>query len=88
MISTMNLTMNYSRTMRWYRVNVTLALDHTYKVWSVPSCVRNCHDMHKQECGHVLTRPSCEQMDKRGNPHFSINVIGPNQSAHRYIECP
>ena len=24
-------------------------------------------------------------MDKRGNPHFSVNVIGPNQSAHRCL---
>ncbi len=53
MITTMNLALNYARAMRWNKGNVTLALDHTYK------------------------------MDKRGNPHFSVNVIGPNQSAHR-----
>jgi hypothetical protein len=55
MITTMNLALNYARTMRWNKGNVTLALDHTYK------------------------------MDKRGNPHFSVNVIGPNQSAHRCL---
>ena len=26
-------------------------------------------------------------MDKQGNPHFSVNVIGPNQSAHRCPDC-
>jgi hypothetical protein len=55
MITTMNLALNYARAMRWNKGNVTLALDHTYK------------------------------MDKRGNPHFSVNVIGPNQSAHRCL---
>ena len=55
MITTINLALNYARAMRWNKDNVTLALDHTYK------------------------------MDKRGNPHFSVNVIGPNQSAHRCL---
>jgi hypothetical protein len=47
MVFTINLALNYSRVMRWNKDNVTLALDHTYK------------------------------MDKRGNPHFSVNVIVP-----------
>jgi hypothetical protein len=55
MITTINLSLNYARAMRWNKGNATLALDHTYK------------------------------MDKRGNPHFSVNVIGPIQSAHRCV---
>jgi len=53
LVSTMNLALNHARAQHWSAGNVSMAIDHTYK------------------------------MDSHGHPHICINVIAPDQSAHR-----
>lgn len=50
MITTFNLILNYSRAAKWFDGNVTLALDHTYKVTSMRA--------HASLPRHTCSRPA------------------------------
>jgi len=42
LMSTMNLALNLARAHKWYAGNVTLAVDHTFKVTAMPPLASSC----------------------------------------------
>ena len=79
LISTMNLALNLARAHKWYAGNVTLAVDHTFKVTDMPPLPSSCM---------LSSRAVTVQMDSDGLPHICINVMAPDQSAHRFWSPP
>ena len=79
LIATMNLALNLARAHNWYAGNVTLAVDHTFKVTDMPPLPSSCM---------LSSRAVTVQMDSDGLPHICINVMAPDQSAHRFWSPP
>jgi hypothetical protein len=79
LVTTMNLALNLARAHHWFAGKVTMALDHTFKV--IPS-IFVCHCPLFALCNRPYV---VSQMDSHGHPHICINVIAPDQSAHRCL---